>query len=106
MKELAEVGKDDKTSGVKAIPVVVGKLRHLKGTIEGPVGTCYEGGVFEVDILIPQQYPFEPPKMKFLTKVWHPNISSQTGAICLVRCKRMQLLEKFRFHFHATELTK
>ena len=21
--------------------------------------------------------------MKFLTKVWHPNISSQTGAICL-----------------------
>jgi ubiquitin-conjugating enzyme (huntingtin interacting protein 2) len=21
--------------------------------------------------------------MKFLTKIWHPNISSQTGAICL-----------------------
>ncbi|XP_011073120.1 ubiquitin-conjugating enzyme E2 27 isoform X1 [Sesamum indicum] len=28
-------------------------------------------------------YPFEPPKMKFATKVWHPNISSQSGAICL-----------------------
>ena len=27
--------------------------------------------------------PFEPPKMKFDTKVWHPNVSSQTGAICL-----------------------
>ena len=26
---------------------------------------------------------FEPPKMKFLTKVWHPNVSSQSGAICL-----------------------
>merc|ERR1712228_703618 len=54
-----------------------------KGTIQGPAGTCYEGGVFEIDIQIPKQYPFEPPKMKFTTKIWHPNISSQTGAICL-----------------------
>jgi len=36
-----------------------------------------------VDIIIPQEYPFKPPKMKFDTKIWHPNISSQTGAICL-----------------------
>lgn len=84
-KELAEVGKDDKTSGVKAVPLTPGNLRELKGTILGPEGTCYEGGVFEIDISIPKQYPFEPPKMKFTTKIWHPNISSQTGAICLVR---------------------
>ena len=45
--------------------------------------TCYEGGEFIVDIVIPQDYPFKPPKMKFDTKIWHPNISSQTGAICL-----------------------
>lgn len=45
--------------------------------------TCYEGGIFHVDIVIPQDYPFKPPKMKFDTKIWHPNISSQTGAICL-----------------------
>lgn len=83
MKELAEVGKDD-TSGVKARPVIEGNLRHLVGTLQGPEGTVYEGGVFEIDITIPKQYPFEPPKMKFMTKVWHPNISSQTGAICLV----------------------
>ena len=53
------------------------------GTLKGPEGTPYEGGVFFVDIVIPQQYPFEPPKMKFENKIWHPNISSQTGAICL-----------------------
>jgi len=84
MKELAEVGKND-SSGVNAKPKTEGNLRHLVGTINGPSGTVYEGGVFEVDITIPKQYPFEPPKMKFVTKVWHPNISSQTGAICLVR---------------------
>ncbi|XP_050890650.1 ubiquitin-conjugating enzyme E2 27, partial [Lathyrus oleraceus] len=42
-----------------------------------------EGGVFQIEITIPAGYPFEPPKMKFTTKVWHPNISSQSGAICL-----------------------
>jgi len=83
VKELAEVGKDDKVSGIQAVPVTVGDLRHLKGTIPGPQGTPYEGGIFEIDIVLPKQYPFEPPKMKYLTKIWHPNISSQTGAICL-----------------------
>ena len=52
---------------------------HLIGTIRGPVGTPYEGGFFEVDIEVPLQYPFAPPKMKFITKVYHPNVSSQTG---------------------------
>ena len=60
-----------------------GEERKLIGKIKGPSGTSYEGGVFEVDIELPPQYPFEPPKMKFVTKVYHPNISSQTGAICL-----------------------
>ena len=63
MKELQEVGKDD-TSGVKAKPISEGDLRHLTGTIQGPKGTPYEEGVFEIDIQIPKQYPFEPPKMK------------------------------------------
>jgi ubiquitin-conjugating enzyme (huntingtin interacting protein 2) len=69
---------------VIAKPIREGDLRHMKGTIQGPLETVYEGGVFDIDIVIPKQYPFEPPKMKFLTKIWHPNISSQTGAICLV----------------------
>lgn len=81
-KELEEVSKDDGTSGVTAT-VVNGDNRHLLGKISGSSGTPYEGGVFEIDIRIPPQYPFVPPKMHFKTKIWHPNISSQTGAICL-----------------------
>lgn len=44
-------------------------------------GTCYEGGTFIIDIEIGNEYPYKPPKMKFDTKIWHPNISSVTGAI-------------------------
>lgn len=36
-----------------------------------------------MDIELDDQYPFVPPKMRFITKVWHPNISSANGAICL-----------------------
>jgi ubiquitin-conjugating enzyme (huntingtin interacting protein 2) len=49
----------------------------------GPAASPYEGGTFLVDIQLPGAYPFEPPKMRFITKVWHPNVSSANGAICL-----------------------
>ncbi|XP_026189855.1 ubiquitin-conjugating enzyme E2 27 [Cyclospora cayetanensis] len=60
-----------------------GDISHWRGWIKGPLDTPYEGGVFYLDIVIPGDYPYNPPKISFLTKVWHPNVSSQTGAICL-----------------------
>lgn len=82
-KELRDVCREDKVAGVVVTKIYESNNRKLTGKIKGPSGTSYEGGVFEVDIQLPNQYPFEPPKMKFITKVYHPNISSQTGAICL-----------------------
>ena len=34
------------------------------------------------DIVLPDNYPFAPPKVKFITKVYHPNISS-SGAVSI-----------------------
>lgn len=80
-KELTELSRDTK-SGVTVV-VKSDDMHQLEGTITGPEGTPYEGGTYLISISIPRGYPFEPPKMKFVTKIWHPNISSQTGAICL-----------------------
>jgi len=80
-KEYKEVTKA-KDAGVSA-DLVGDDFTHWKGRIQGPSGTPYEGGTFVVDIQIPKNYPFEPPKMRFDTKVWHPNVSSANGAICL-----------------------
>lgn len=81
-KELEECRQDTK-SGVSLDLVNESDLTHLAGFFNGPPGTPYEKGVFKVDIKIPNEYPFKPPVMKFLTKIYHPNISSVTGAICL-----------------------
>lgn len=57
-------------------------MYHWKGTIFGPVDTPFEGGIFKLDISIPTDYPFKAPKVKFITKVYHPNINDN-GDICL-----------------------
>jgi len=80
-KEIADC-KNDKTSNVK-LDLVDNSPYHLIGSFKGPEGTPYEGGHFDVDIVIPESYPFQPVKMKFITKVYHPNVSSASGAICL-----------------------
>jgi len=82
-KELRDCSKDPDTSGLKVELVDEANLLHWKGSIKGPVGTPYEGGLFKIDIQLPSDYPFVPPKMKYDTKIWHPNISSESGAICL-----------------------
>ena len=55
---------------------------HWIGWIEGPEDTPYAGGKFHLTIDFPTDYPFKPPKMQFITPVYHPNISN-SGEICL-----------------------
>lgn len=81
LKDCAAAAGDD--SVVQASLVEESNILHWKGQIKGPMGTPYEGGTFKIDIVLPSDYPFVPPKMKFDTKIWHPNISSESGAICL-----------------------
>tara|TARA_B110001452_G_C15116106_1_gene389053 strand:+ start:270 stop:770 length:501 start_codon:yes stop_codon:yes gene_type:complete len=57
-------------------------LNHWIATIKGPKDTPYEDGTFKLEIHIPSKYPMCPPKVKFITKVYHPNIN-EAGHICL-----------------------
>ncbi|KAG0652345.1 Ubiquitin-ligase 1 [Hyphodiscus hymeniophilus] len=81
-KELSEIHGDEH-SKILVESADGSDLTHLLASFPGPPDTPYEGGTYIVDIKIPQEYPFRPPVMFFKTKLWHPNVSSQTGAICL-----------------------
>jgi len=79
-KELKDIQADSE-SKVMAQPADGSDLSHLIASFPGPPDTPYEGGTYVVDIKIPQEYPFKPPIMKFKTKLWHPNVSSQTVSV-------------------------
>ena len=52
--------------------------------IFGPKDSSFEGGIFKLEIKInPEEYPFVAPKVKFITKIFHPNVNEGNGEICL-----------------------
>ncbi|XP_073326575.1 ubiquitin-conjugating enzyme E2 T [Pagrus major] len=57
------------------------RIDDLRAQIMGGTDTPYEGGLFSLEIKVPERYPFEPPKIRFLTPIYHPNIDN-SGRIC------------------------
>ncbi|PKS06726.1 hypothetical protein jhhlp_006800 [Lomentospora prolificans] len=63
-------------------------IHHWRVTITGPAGTAYAGGTFGLLLDLPTDYPFKPPVAKFVTRIYHPNITNDSlGNICLAILK-------------------
>lgn len=57
-------------------------IYEWEANIMGPSLSPYAGGIFKLSISFPENYPFKPPLIKFITKIFHPNIDLM-GNICL-----------------------
>ncbi|KAK0477727.1 ubiquitin-conjugating enzyme/RWD-like protein [Armillaria luteobubalina] len=78
-REIVDVQKED-LGDIKLAPT--DDLHLWKGSLPGPEGSVYEGGSFDVDIVLAQDYPFTAPRVVFKTRIYHMNISDQ-GNICI-----------------------
>eukprot|EP01027_Heterolobosea_sp_BB2_P016130 GEZU01022998.1.p1 GENE.GEZU01022998.1~~GEZU01022998.1.p1 ORF type:complete len:237 (+),score=90.75 GEZU01022998.1:163-873(+) len=83
-RELQELSK----SQLEGITVIMQQdLSVIYADIEGPVGTPFEGGVFRMKLEFGADFPHQPPKGYFITKIFHPNVS-KTGEICVNTLKK------------------
>lgn len=66
------------------------------------------GGIFKLELFLPEDYPMTPPKIRFLTKIFHPNVD-KLGRICLDVLKSTQTRSLLPFdirHFANTWLLR
>lgn len=78
-RELSKI-TNNPHSGICVFPTE--KFDLIEAKLTGPPDTPYADGIFSLEIMIPEKYPFVPPSMKFVTKIYHPNIDDN-GRICL-----------------------
>ena len=72
-----ETMENCKDGNISAAPIDPSNMYRWHGIIIGPKDTPYEGGIFKLDITFPPDYPFKPPRVEFLTKIFHCNISGK-----------------------------
>jgi len=81
MQEYTELTKNP-PDGIIAGPISEDNFFEWEAMIQGPPGTDYESGVFKATMAFPDEYPNAPPKMKFVSEMWHPNVYPD-GTVCI-----------------------
>jgi ubiquitin-conjugating enzyme E2 D/E len=73
--------EENPIEGISVVQKDKNDIFNCRGMIIGPKGTPYEDGIFYLDIEYPKDYPFQPMKFSFITRIFHPNIT-MSGKIC------------------------
>lgn len=78
----------------KLYAVVIDESNIMKWDvhIKGPVGSFYEGQTYTASMEFPDDYPIKPPKMKFISSIFHPNVYAD-GNICISILKTVDELD-------------
>lgn len=84
-RELRQLSKNP-IPGIRIL-VSDSDIRELEAELSGPEDTPYEGGTFRIKLVFGPEFPSQPPKGLFLTRIFHPNVS-ESGEICVNALKR------------------
>ena len=89
MRILAKEVQSLKQEPLEGIQVILDDkdITSVEAILDGPADTPYFGGRFRVKLTIGKDFPQSPPLGFFLTKIFHPNVSSR-GEICVNTLKK------------------
>lgn len=74
--------KQDPPQGCSASPANDENLFIWTASIFGPDDSAWEGGIFSLRITFSERYPDKPPRVRFTSDMWHPNVYSD-GTLCM-----------------------
>jgi|Laugresp1bdmlbsn_1035097.scaffolds.fasta_scaffold31322_2 ubiquitin-conjugating enzyme (huntingtin interacting protein 2) len=72
----------------KAKPYNADNLFHLEATLYPPITGPYYGNIYTLEMILPEEYPFKPPTVRFLTQIENAHVHPRSGRVC------MDVLEK------------
>lgn len=81
MRDLRDLTQNP-VEGINAAPVSADNIFQWNAILDGPEDSLFEDASFVLTLKFPQDYPNHPPEVKFVTRVFHPNIYMD-GSICL-----------------------
>ncbi|KAL8964970.1 MAG: hypothetical protein Q9183_004108 [Haloplaca sp. 2 TL-2023] len=83
MQEFADISQNP-PNNMKVGLVTESDLQKWLVTIDAPKESPYAGGQFQLHLNLPTTYPFKPPVINWVTKIYHPNVSNDDkGLMCL-----------------------
>ncbi|KAJ6227858.1 ubiquitin-conjugating enzyme e2 2 [Anaeramoeba flamelloides] len=81
IRDLKSLQKPGNFYGIHAHPAD-NDIYFWSAVIYGPEDTAWEGGTFKLTMQFTEEYPNKPPNVKFISKIFHPNVYTD-GSICL-----------------------
>ncbi|KAI5458714.1 ubiquitin-conjugating enzyme/RWD-like protein [Mariannaea sp. PMI_226] len=82
-KEFAEVSQNPPEGFSVSLPPNQ-SIHTWHITLRPPPSTPFHPGTFGLVLSLPTDYPFKPPIVKFVTRIYHPNVTNDSlGNICL-----------------------
>ncbi|KAI9476957.1 Ubiquitin-conjugating enzyme E2 2 [Coemansia sp. RSA 989] len=80
MRDFKRLQKDP-SDGVSGAPCS-DNIMVWNAVIFGPADTPFEDGTFKLLLTFEESYPNKPPSVRFITKMFHPNVYNN-GELCL-----------------------